>query len=220
MRRNLFKGLGLFLPMVIFVLAWGTSAAHAKWLILSGSGDALLIQLSVSLPLEEMLVEELSIQIHCKAGQGTVHAQLNSAHTALIGEAVVTYTECQDKVWHEVCAVHGIGEPTGKITTEGTGTASMDGAGNVYVTASSTEFKDVEYLGEECPLTEVNGRTSGTVKIKIGSPLTHSTTHELELVEQQLFFGEDTLVIHDGLGGNPTGTVTSPQAVSFHLVNL
>lgn len=67
-----------------------------------------------------------------------------------------------------------------------------------YVDASSEEFTNVVYSGEECPLTEIDGKVNGTLRIALQNPLNSTIAKIARLIVGSLRFGEEEASVHDG----------------------
>lgn len=221
------KVLGLTLFALVSMLAVSASAAHADWVLLEGAGKSKVgsLSLTASTPNPgQLLVVGLGLEIECQKGSGT--ASITDAATPT-AKAKITFTECKDNNFGEVCTVRGVADAVGSITGQGEGTASMTSKSStdLFITAASkaeTPFADVLYEGEECPLTEIDGEVTGSVKIEVKNPTTHTASHNVEVVGQALNFGEEEAELHDGKEppANVTGTVTRAGNVAVSVVLL
>jgi hypothetical protein len=220
--RNL-KILGLSLLALVGVMAISASAAQAKWLLLLNGVSVLKEILNVTVNSGELLVPSLGLKIFCSGGTGTAGIELSADHKTLSGSVTGTFNKCKDLEFSEVCTVHGVGDGAETISAKGTGTASMEGE-KVLVNAASSEFANVEYLGEECPFVEVDGRVSGSVTLEVLKPLEDANLHQVHLVKQNLLYGTAAAELHNGTkGGLLSGSVTVTGAtnkVGLHLVGL
>ena len=171
-----------------------------------------------------LLVPGLGLNINCKEGNGTVTAKAESKTKKLTGTAAGKFTGCTDKNFGEVCTVmgrnsKGEADPNGTISAEGTGEGSMTGE-KVLVTAASSKFAKVEYLGAECPLVEVDGTVSGSITVEVLNPLEDLKLHAVDLVAQNLLFGKEKATLD---APTPAGSITDtdPNAtIAIHLCNL
>jgi hypothetical protein len=218
-----FKILGLSLLALVGVMAVSATAAQAKWLLLKSGVSVKLLEVTASAGLGFLLVPKLGLQIHCTAGSGTVHVESSEEDKKLLVKATPVFTGCTDKKFGGVCTVRGASDTTGKITAKGKGEGSMSGE-KVLITAASgagEAFTDVKYEGEECPLTEIDGKVTGSVTFEVGTPLTDSTSHGVTVTAQSLLFGGQTSELHKTKAGEAlTGTVSSGSTFAVHLVSL
>lgn len=210
----------------IGVLGVSASAAQADWVLLEGSGKTKVssLSLTVSVSLGMFLVPGLGLSIHCKKGSGSLNIFDGNP---IVFEKKTQFAECKDLNFGEVCTVRGSGDTTGSITTASLGLGSMTskGSSDLFAAFSSTKEEasaNIVYEGEECPLTEIDGVLSGSSKIEVKSPTTHTATHELEFVEQNLTFGDELMLLHDGKEPpmNVRGTVTRAGNIPVSIVLL
>ena len=213
--------LGLSLLAAVGVMAVSASAAQGKWLLLNNKTSVLLQTFNASINSIEFLVPSIGFNIYCIGATGTDHTQLNGSHVSQTGGVEVTFFECEDLNFGEVCAVRGEGDPIGKISAGTSGTASMSGE-KVLINAETSNFATIEYLGEECPLTEINGGVSGSLTAEIANPLEDAATHTVTIVAQNLECGGEPVEYHAAGGGPVTGTITTPNGATYasHLVAL
>lgn len=224
--RNL-KILGLSLLALVGVMAVSASAAQAEWLILLNKES--VSSVTVDLATERaghLLVPDLGLDIACVKGEGTVTATLESGNEVLKGSGSILYTECKDNNFGEVCEVGSKGEESGKIKAIGSGIGGMEGE-KVFTKLESTEnapFTDIEYRGEECPLTEINGEVTGFVLVEVVSPLVDAKLKLGIVREQDLEYGGQPATLEDDLlNTEPAVSITDddPNAtLALHLVNL
>lgn len=221
MRGSHLKILCLSLLALVGVMAVSASAAQAKWLLLLSKASVLKQTFEFTINPAVFAVPGLGIEIACTGGTGTDFTQLNEAHTVQSGGAIAKFTGCKDVTFGEVCTLASPGEPVGTIVTSGTGSGSMEGE-KVLVTTASSEFAKIQFFGEECPFTELDGKVVGSVTVEIADPLKDTASHEVEVVKYKLTCGGEPVTFQAPGGGNVSGTLstTTSQAAATHLVGL
>lgn len=219
--KNRWRILGLLLLALVAALAVNASTAHAKWLLLQDGQSVLSLNLEYEAKLSELLVPDLGLIIHCTHSVGTIDLSLSGDHKTLTDSMEVTYHGCDDLIFGGVCSVHSLGEPDGLIGTSGSGIATMSGE-KVLLNVASTDFGHIQYLGPECPLTEIDGRLSGSMQFELAGPLSESILHPTSLVGQGLFFGQSEAELHNAFGGAVSGSARTLGNDTFavHLVGL
>lgn len=218
---KLLKSLGLSLFVLIACMVASTPAAQAKWLILLNGTSVLLLNLETKVGELEILVPWTGYGINCEFGLWKAHYSLNETHTGVKVVSSGPWKECGLLVFGEVCTVHSSGQKDGEILVSGTGGVSMEGS-KVLESISSSEFTNIEFLGEECPLTEIDGRMSGSMTFEVANPTTNATSHGVTLVNYNLSVGEEEALLHNSSEGTVTGSMAEPSGATFafHLVGL
>lgn len=223
MRRGHLEILGLSLLALVGVMAVSASAAQAKWLLLKDGVSVLSQSFNFTLGTVELLVPNVGIEILCKGGTGTTNFSLDATHTKLSGSASWQFSGCEDVNYGEVCTVEGVGDSAGKISVALTGTGIMEGE-KVLIDAASSEFLNFQYLGEECPFTELDGRVSGEMTLEVLEPLKEAALHQVHLVKQNLFYGGESAEWHAGppSAGTVLGSISTlnGEKSAIHLVGL
>lgn len=199
-KKHLFRLMGLSMLMAVGAMAMSASLAQAKWLILVNKTSVSSITLDVEVSKDQLLVPGLGLVIACKLGEGEVAATLSSESKVLSVNAAVTFRDCYDENFSEVCDVRGFWDITGSITAQGEGTGGMgfQASETYFVDLASEEFANIEYVGLECPLTEIDGRVSGKVRADLWPADSKTLTKEATLLDKGLTFGEEEAVLHNG----------------------
>jgi hypothetical protein len=218
MRKHL-KILGLSILTLTALLAISAVTAQAKWLPLTSKTSVSLVHLDAALNLSELLVPGLGLEIHCNFATGDEHMELVGG--VLTTELALHFEGCFDLTFSEVCSVHSTEQKNGSLLYFGKGTASEDGS-STLTTAQSSEFTTIEYLGEECPFAEINGKITGSMTFQILNPLVDAGTHQIHLVKQALFFAGEPATLHNGSGGTLSGSFkeVNNKTWALHLVGL
>ena len=200
-KKHLFRLLGLSMLVAVTAMAVSASAAQAKWLVLLDGKSVSTIKLGISAPKGELLVPGLGLAIVCEGGTGSVSASLSNENKTLSGSASIIFSGCTDLNFGEVCDVSSIGDAAGTIKSGGEGAAGMEGE-EYFVDASSSEFTNITYTGEECPLTEIDGRVNGKVRVTLLDALkdTNLKVGHVLVPPKSLFFGEEEATLHDTSG--------------------
>lgn len=220
--KHMLKPIGLSLLVAVCVLAASVTEAHAKWQILLNGFQVNGINLNMTVPKIHLLVPGLGLSIVCNGGTGEVEAKLSNEDQVLTVSAVEMSTGCDDANFGEVCDVRSTGQKAGAIVSSGSGTAAMAGENEYFVDVSSNEFTNIEYIGEECPLTEIDGRVSGKKRTHVLNALENTVLKIGHTLDKGLFFGEEEATLHDGNEGPPLSSITQPHDFiwSLHLVGL
>jgi hypothetical protein len=221
------KILGLSLLALVSVLAVSASAAQANWQLLQNKAVVSSLNLKGSSTEDGELLVANGIQIHCSESSGT--ATVSGGGTAtLTGTATVTFHGCFELTFgsgpEPACETHSVGQPDGLIKASGKGKGGMVSAEEVYLQSEKELFTTVEFTGPECPLAEIDGRTTGKVKITALTALQDTTSHVVHIEATELEFGEEPAEIDNETGGHVIlGTIqsTTPNATfAAHLVGL
>lgn len=221
------KILSMSILALVGVFAINAAAAQAKWVLLVGENKAATeVKVLGESKEEGYLLSDIGSKIKCTASTGSATAKLDATKTKLSGEATVTFTGCKEVAFEGTCTVHSTGQPNETIVAKGNAEAKMNGA-EVYVeTAAKTKFTTVEFLGEECPLSESAEEVVGQVKIVVLNPLSHVKLHEIHLEGFNLTQGNQNATLHMLSGGVPLklllGSLTEAggNAFSVHLEEL
>jgi hypothetical protein len=205
MRHLKFLGLSVF--ALVGVMAVSVSAAQAMWVLDGGTtlpDGKLLINLEASVLLGELLVPGLGIEIHCTGGSATAHLVTSTDMKTLTHTGHAIFTGCTVLKFSAVCKVKSPTTSAGSILAEGSGTVSMANKENnseTYALLSSNNFTTIEYIGEECPFVEVDGRMNGNIKLTLHNPGVLEETHLTLLNDDGLFIGNEPITIHGALTG-------------------
>lgn len=193
--KRTIKTLIVLALVTVGVMAVNASAAQAKWVLRSNGNQVLDLRLLLFYGLVEFAVPGLGIEIHCQEGIGTALLHLNAgpnppAHTVLLWLHIAVFFGCVVLGFEKTCTVKSVGEGAGKIKLSGEGTGAMSGT-TTFGKTTSSNFGTVVIEGALCPLNEVEASFSGTLKHTILSPTTESSSHEIEMDDEGLFFGEE-----------------------------
>lgn len=113
----------------------------------------------------------LGISIKCNQEEST--GKLTTTGGKTTGkELEVTFTACSDTEFGETCGVRSPSQSTGTISAVvNVALAQSEGAGYVVFTpvTGKTLFM-IEYVGEECPLTEISPAVEGEIAGETGTP--------------------------------------------------
>lgn len=223
-RRRLSKVLGVAMLAMVGAMALGASAAQANWLIVVNGQSVNSIQLAGTIVLSsELLAESLGFSLNCEGGTGQAELKTVSGGEEIVGSGVVTFTGCVVVGFEEVCNAFSPGKPAGTITASGSGKGSMEG-GKTFTELTSEEFTVIEFSGEECPLTELNGVVSGTGTGTLVNAEVEQKVHAVEVDAKELFFGAEPVDMH-GSGGAESNVEVSAEEIggqpwSIRLVGL
>lgn len=222
--RALIKIMGLSLLAAVGLMAVTASAAQAKWLKLLNKASVNSLKLSAEMLPGSLYIPEIDMEIHCTGGTASVTTNLSGGSTVLSGSGSAEFTGCAVRELEVACTVHSPGQPDGTIVAEGSGTAGMNGAEEVFSNLESAEFTEFYYEGEECPLAELDQTISGTVKVTLLEALKDLTTHLVHLDDVSLQWGElEAVLFGEEEGSAILGHVKdeNPTATwALHLVEL
>lgn len=210
--KHLVKVLGLAMLIVVGLMALGTSAAQAKWLIVVGGKSVSSGQFVGTIVLSsELLAEDLGFSLHCTGGTGQAELKTANGGQELLGSGVVEFTGCVVLEFEEVCIAHSPGKKAGSITASGSGYGSMEGK-KIFTELASKEFTKIEFLGEECPLAEIDGTVSGRGTGTLVNAEVELKSHFVEVDAKELFFGEDPVDMHGSEGKESNVEVITEEA--------
>lgn len=219
MYRNL-KVLGMATLLLMGIVAMNASTAQAKWLLHRNGQSVLLLALNLSFSEAEFLVDEVGLHIVCSGGSGTGHLDLNQAHTSLTASTAVTFFGCKEVNFSEVCELYGGGLKAGEILTKAEGSAYQTGIVDVTAEVISAGIGYVEFVGEECPLAEIDGSIYGTMVMLLLNMSTASSSHTIHLEEGFLYFGEYDLTMHSSVSSRVLGTATESSSGTWKAVTV
>lgn len=220
------KMLGISFLALVLIMAISATAAEAKWLLLVNGKSVSSIQVVGSGKGGELLVAN-GIAINCAGGiEGAAKVSLSESGGAVSGSGTVSLTGCFELNFGEACDVHSPGQPAGTIVASGSAVGTMIGE-EVSALTTGNPFTVVEFTGEECPLTEINGQISGSIKGTVLNPLEDLKLHQIQFVNEGLLFGGEETEVHtfDENGEPVKLLLASVKEVtggtfSIHLVGL
>lgn len=225
-KKHLFKTLVLSMLAAIGVMAMSASAAQAKWEIRVNGKSVSSAAFTGALGSGAVLVPGL-LGFRCTGGTVSVSASTVESGAKLIGSGSALVTGCvvTDSVGkvNNNCSVKSPGEPAGSVKGSGSGEGDMEGS-KYFTTIESANFTEVEINGALCPLDEFDATGSGSATATLLNAETEQKVHTVELAGQELFYGENEAILHDGV--NPENPLTGEgqevagNAWSIRLVGL
>lgn len=225
-KKHLFKTLALSMLAAISVMAMSASAAQAKWLILVGGKSVAAANFKGTLSAGTVLVPGL-LGFRCTGGTVSVSVKTIESGAKVVGSGAALVTGCvvTDSTGNvnKNCTVNSPGEPAGSVKGSGSSEGQMEGS-KYFATIESANFTEVNISGGLCPLDEFDATGSGSATITLLNAETAQVQHTLELASQELFYGENEAILHDGVNPeNPlkgNGEEESGSAWSVELVGL
>jgi hypothetical protein len=218
--RKLFKVLAPSLLALVGVMAASASAAQAKWLLLKNGTAVSSLNIVGSSSEGVSILVANGIEIRC--GISTSSATVTANEFILTGTATVAFNSCVELTFLAVCGTHSTGQPNGSVVASGKGTGGMVSVEEVYLQSGKELFTTIEFTGEECPLAEINGATTGEVKITALTALKDTTSHMIHTEVKNLTFGEEAAIVETVGGYVVLGTIKEATGATFavHLIGL
>lgn len=191
--------------MIVGAMAMGASAAQGAVHILLNGASVNLVNLNL-LALHASIEVFPAFTILCEHGTGTAHFTTNLVTSS--GSFDIVLSNC---VWvgsGKTCTINDPGTGVGTVGISGENSVYMEGA-NWYIEAESSSFSTIYTEGVFCniPSEEV---MSGSFKAIVNNAEAAATSHSVEIVSSEVFFGESTgsfeLEAHI-TDANPTATL-------------
>lgn len=202
---------GLCVLAVVGVMAMSASAAQAKWLILVGGQSVSAAKFDATFNLGEMLLSGL-YSLHCTGGTGGATIQATESNTNLLLTGSVSFTGCVMKdatgKVNKNCSVSSKGQTVGTISISESSGVTMEGE-KTFAILESEEFSLIQIVGALCPIATEGDLTMslmGSATLTLDKAGTLQTLHSVGLDDQELFYGEDEALLHDG--SSPANPVT------------
>lgn len=207
-KKHLFRVLVLSMLAAIGVMAMSVSAAQAKWEIRVGGSSVSSANFTGTAGAGAVLVPGL-LGFRCTGGTVSISVKTVESGAKLVGSGAATATGCvvTDSVGkvNNNCTVNSPGNPAGSVSGSGSGAAQMEGS-KYFTTIESSNFTEVEINGALCPLDEFDATGSGSATATLVNAETEQELHTVELSSQELFYGENEAILHDGV--NPENPLT------------
>jgi hypothetical protein len=213
-RRNPIKTLGLLTLAVVAMVAVNASMAQANWQLKRNGTTVKTLNLTANLLGGELLIPGLGLGVNCTGGVAT--ATLLNETTKLSGSTHASFTGCTVLSFPK-CIVHSPGTPNGTILASGSGTATMSGE-ETYFLSESEEFTEINFLATACFLSGLSLR--GSVLLTLLESGQAAATHLAHLDEEELFFGEEEVLIDGALGADTALSHVSEESGQTWSIGL
>ncbi len=195
--RGLIKAATMSLLVAVGIVAVSASAAQANWVLKKNKSSVSQLKLKGNVLLTELLIPELEIAIHCTGGNMLATLTSGGGGTTLSGTASATLTGCKLLEFEKICTVESLGAGAGKINYSFSGNLKMEGE-KTFALVSNGEFTKISITGALCPFALEGSLTmafGGSMTMNIVNPLTEQVNHLIEINDEELFYGEEEVVL-------------------------